>query len=69
MKLLKATKKKKRTRRKEKRKKMETLNIVGHNTKNENIPTPEIATLKLLEKESFKGDICVLVVMVLYLIF
>ena len=41
---------------------METLNIVGHNTKNDRVdydfyPTPEIATLKLLEKESFKGDI------------
>jgi len=38
------------------------LNIVGHNTKNDRVdydfyPTPEIATLKLLEKESFKGDI------------
>ena len=41
---------------------MEILNIVGHNTKKDRVdydfyPTPEIATLKLLEKESFKGDI------------
>ena len=41
---------------------MNNLNIVGHNTKKDRIdydfyPTPEIATLKLLEKESFKGNI------------
>ena len=41
---------------------MNNLNIVGHNTKNDRVdydfyPTPEIATLKLLEKESFKGNI------------
>jgi hypothetical protein len=41
---------------------MNNLNIVGHNTKGDRIdndfyPTPEIATIKLLEKESFKGDI------------
>ena len=41
---------------------MRNLNIVGHNTKGDRIdndfyPTPEIATTKLLEKESFKGDI------------
>ena len=41
---------------------MINLNIVGHNTKNDRVnndfyPTPEIATLKLLEKESFKGSI------------
>jgi len=41
---------------------MENLNIVGHNTKGDRIendfyPTPSIATLKLLEKEKFEGDI------------
>jgi len=41
---------------------MINLNIVGHNTKGDRIdndfyPTPEIATNKLLEKESFKGNI------------
>ena len=41
---------------------MKNLNIVGHNTKGDRIdndfyPTPEVATLKLLNKESFKGSI------------
>ena len=41
---------------------MKNLNIVGHNTKGDRIendfyPTPAIATLKLLEKEKFEGDI------------
>lgn len=41
---------------------MKNLNIVGHNTKGDRInndfyPTPQIATLKLLEKEKFIGDI------------
>ena len=41
---------------------MKNLNIVGHNTKGDRAdfdfyPTPQIATLKLLEKESFKGNI------------
>ena len=41
---------------------MKNLNIVGHNTKGDRIdndfyPTPEIAISKLLEKESFEGNI------------
>jgi len=41
---------------------MKSLNIVGHNFKGDRVdndfyPTPEISTIKLLEKESFIGSI------------